>query len=48
VSTARKLQRILSAFAEAVEAGEFEQAEGWMALAVLVDGRAGATASPGG
>jgi hypothetical protein len=40
MSTERRLERILEAFADAVEAGEFEKAEGWMAVARFVQARA--------
>jgi hypothetical protein len=41
----RILDRIETAFAEAVEDGEFEAAEGWIAVATWVRSRAGAPAS---
>ena len=37
-STDRTLDRILKAFAEAVAAGEFEKAEGWLAVARWAQG----------
>ncbi len=42
--TERTLERILGAFAEAVEAGEFEAAEGWVAVADWVRTRSTAPA----
>ncbi len=48
-STDRTLDRILEAFAEAVAAGEFEKAEGWLAVARWAQGAgqgAGKPASP--
>jgi hypothetical protein len=41
----RTLDRILEAFAEAVAAGEFEKAEGWLAVARWAEG-ANETSSP--
>ena len=41
----RTLDRILEAFAEAVAAGEFEKAEGWLAVARWAEG-AKETSSP--
>jgi hypothetical protein len=37
--TERTVERILGAFAEAVEAGDLEAAEGWIAVAVWVRSR---------
>ena len=37
-SADRTLDRILEAFAEAVAAGEFEKAEGWLAVARWAQG----------
>lgn len=41
----RILEKVEVAFAEAVEAGEFEAADGWIAVAAWVRGRTGAPAS---
>jgi hypothetical protein len=35
VSRERTLERILAAFADAVAAGDYEKAEGWLAVAQL-------------
>lgn len=40
--TERILDRIQTAFAEAVEAGELEAAEGWIAVAAWIRDRSGA------
>jgi hypothetical protein len=39
VSRERTLERILEAFADAVAAGDYEKAEGWLAVARLSQGR---------
>jgi iron uptake system EfeUOB component EfeO/EfeM len=45
VSRERTLEKIMAAFAEAVAAGDFEKAEGWLAVARLSQERlAGADA----
>ena len=44
-STDRTLDRILEAFADAVAAGEFEKAEGWLAVARWAQG-ASETSTP--
>jgi hypothetical protein len=40
--TERILERIQTAFAEAIEAGELDAAEGWIAVATWVRNRSGA------
>jgi hypothetical protein len=42
--TERTVEKILGAFAEAVEAGDFEAAEGWIAVADWVRSRSAAPA----
>jgi hypothetical protein len=42
----RTLEKILAAFAEAVEAGEYREAEGWMAVAAWARGRILVPAAP--
>ena len=39
VSRERTLEKILEAFADAVAAGDYEKAEGWLAVARLSQGR---------
>jgi hypothetical protein len=39
VSRVRTLEKIMAAFAEAVAAGDFEKAEGWLAVAIFARSR---------
>jgi hypothetical protein len=46
VSTARTLDKILKAFADAVAAGDYERAEGWLAVARFSEARSSASTAP--
>jgi len=46
VTRARTLDKIMAAFAEAVAAGDFERAEGWLAVARFSQARSGVSPDP--